>query len=1477
MKTTARILIGWIAVACCLSAASATAEDRLTMLRPGTTATNAATAETEAGKRQQVDDLVRRARQAIAENQLDVAEQLVRQAEAIDVKYTALDHFRDNPQKVRQALEQKRGSKGASPRLPSQLFSQLSLKKKEVPSADPFNRYDAERAAAGVGDAKVVAKSYLLNARRDLAQNNLAGAAHWHRMAVSQGATFEPQEDSPEKLAVDIRSRGGQIDESVAAGADATQVTPLPRVGDSTAKRFENPFGRSVDMTPPMGDDLQLPPALARDRQYPSTSKFAGTPGTDAVDPLSEARRALAVGDVGRANDLVREAKQTPYQYGSASDSPEKVSAAIRKYEELAVQPKTSEIYRRNYARMLMEQAEALLSQGDYEQAEQLAQRAAQQNVSFGSLGKRPQDVLDRIANARRQQGPGSEAGFAMAESSSNTVGASMAARQQAMTLTSQARAALNSGRLDEAEQLARQADQLRVPDQAFGPRDDRPGLVLMDIRMRRQQGGGVMPASASAVSPATGAGNLASTASQALYNPGNDPTRNLPAQHQVPTLANPETSPPRQLSFGQGTPTPAPSRPAPMGASPVQGGNGAYALFRQGEEALTAHDTQRAFGLFQQAAARMNELDPVSAQRLQGYLQMLTPRSQAPQTASAQPTMVDDAAAKQQILARQLGAEVAHSASQARGMQEKDPKGAVALLKQARQKVESSGLEPTSQQQLLRRIDRHIADTEQFIEQNRPRIELEERNQQVRDEMERDQRVNLEIQEKIALLIDDFNRKVDEQRYAEAEVLAKRAAELDADNPVVRQVVWTAKLLRRERANAALQAEKEEGFITQLGNVDEASVPFDDNNPLEFGHDAKGWAELTRARARFLERGRNRTEREIQIENKLKTPVSLSFRNRPLGEVLDYLARVTEVNMHLDPQGMAEEGVSSDTPVTIEVRHEIMLKSALNLVLEPLHLSYVVKDEVLKITSEQLRDGEVFTATYNVADLVIPIPNFVPTPRMGLQGALHDALGMVGFGGGVGANFGGSGPMAVLASKDGGKGSASINPALLAQMGNANATGGTGSPSMPMGFGPGGAGGGAQADFDSLIELITSTIQPTTWDEVGGPGSIAPFETNLSIVVSQTQEVHEEIVDLLEQLRRLQDLQVTIEVRFITLNDNFFERIGVDFDFDIDDNIDRPYQVFGRADPNTSTTYSPGPFNVGTGPARNVMDTDNDQSVTVGMSAPGVFSADLDIPFTQNSYSLAVPQFGGFDASAGASLGFAILSDIEAYFFINAAQGDKRSNVLQAPKVTLFNGQQAFVSDTSQSPFVISVIPVVGDFAAAQQPVIVVLSEGTFMTVQAVVSNDRRFVRLTVVPFFSEIGDVNTFTFEGEQTTTVDTTREGLIPGDNGDDQWNNNVDNTTTTTQGTTVQLPTFSFVTVTTTVSVPDGGTVLLGGIKRLSEGRNEFGTPILNKIPYINRLFKNVGIGRETQSLMMMVTPRIIIQEEEEERLGISSGP
>lgn len=58
--------------------------------------------------------------------------------------------------------------------------------------------------------------------------------------------------------------------------------------------------------------------------------------------------------------------------------------------------------------------------------------------------------------------------------------------------------------------------------------------------------------------------------------------------------------------------------------------------------------------------------------------------------------------------------------------------------------------------------------------------------------------------------------------------------------------------------------------------------------------------------------------------------------------------------------------------------------------------------------------------------------------------------------------------------------------------------------------------------DYDFLTDTITSTIRPATWDAGGGPASIRgrTFGGGKVVIVSQTQEVHEEIVDFLAKLR---------------------------------------------------------------------------------------------------------------------------------------------------------------------------------------------------------------------------------------------------------------------------------------------------------------------------------------------------------------------
>ncbi len=1406
-------------------------------------------AQSSGASREQAAQLLSVARRALRAGDLHKANQAITKAEKLNVGY-GLFHLGDTPQKARRDLQKAQqvvDSKRSKVRLPSSRFNPFSKTAEKTTTADPFLK---SRSKQVVDTPDKVVKQTAAD-RLELPRsaksnfNTDRGFAGKKSLATElpDGASDSALNGPPP---VDVTASVSRPNSAASLVAPAQDDRPTRRPETRAfAERIELPDIVASQKLAKRDEAVQPASAVEHERtinlrrsprqlaQHKATS-----PQQQAASKRSllAARLALAVGDLRTARAHLQQSRSLQVQYGIKDDSPAKVAAAIQKYEDVAARRKArpqSKATGRMYAELLLQQAEILGRYGRLDEAERLARDAGKLPVSYGPFDTKPQMVLGRLAKLRATLPAGATQTLA-AELPAKPLAETK--KQQCLKLTLQARKALQAGDLDVAQQHVDAAMRLGVEDSQFAPGEDRPQLVALAIVKAR---------TLNQVASAERQSQARQHATQpAVYDASRDETYNTPAQASVET----EELDDLEIDIAEareGGPPPvtvaSPKAQTILNNTTTSMGQ---RLYEAGEKALRKQNRAEAVRLFRESYRHREELDPLVVQRLQDHLQLLAaPRQLDPQAASGgAKSLMDTTAAREQLLGRQLSAEISREQAETRKLREKRPQEALERLQTLKQRVAKAGLDPRREKQLTRRVQSSIAEMESYIDKNRAQIELDQQNRSVRSQIDRERKNKLETQQKLAKLNDEFNRYMDQHEYEKMEVIAKRARELAPDDPIARQMWLYARNLIRVVNDQQFRDEKEDAVFHALNNIEQSAKPFDDDNPINFGN-VKEWESLTKRRRDRFGRDANsrRTEREIEIEQKLRHPVSVDFQEQPLGDVLNRMAALTGVNIHLDPRGLAEENVTSNTPVTISLKEEIMLKSALNLILEPLHLSYVIKDEVLKITSEQLRDGEVFTTTYNVADLVIPIPNFVPSSNMGLQGAINDAYAALGYG----PNAGGAG-FATMAGPNGTGGAAQINPQLMAQM--SASTPGPRNAAGPMNVGPGGLGGGANADFDSLIELITATIQPNTWDEVGGPGSVREFATNLSLVVSQTQDVHDEIVDLLEQLRRLQDLQVTIEVRFIRLNDNFFERIGIDFDFNIEDKI------------------GGGDFNGGTDFQR--------PSATVGITGPGAsgelpsFTADLDLPFRQESFAIATPGFG--TPVDVASFGFAILSDIEAFFLINAAQGDRRSNILQAPKVTLFNGQQAFVADSALTPFVISVVPVVGDFAAAQQPVIVVLSEGTFLTIQAVVSNDRRYVRLTVVPFFSQIGDVQEFQFEGTTSTSNSSSGGGVDDDDNPVPASEENSENRS----GTTVQLPTFLFVTVTTTVSVPDGGTVLLGGIKRLSESRTEFGVPILSKVPYVNRLFRNVGIGRDAESLMMMVTPRIIIQEEEEERLGLS---
>jgi type II secretory pathway component GspD/PulD (secretin) len=743
----------------------------------------------------------------------------------------------------------------------------------------------------------------------------------------------------------------------------------------------------------------------------------------------------------------------------------------------------------------------------------------------------------------------------------------------------------------------------------------------------------------------------------------------------------------------------------------------------------------------------------------------------------------------------------------------------ALDMLREYKNSLADAPLEPNQIDQLRRPVE--VTLQKLVTLKSRRDFEKLEADQQEANTLGQQRKFAAEENKKkqVAELMRQYNAYFKEGKYKEAEMYAMRAHELDPDNAIADAAVYTARVQGNLTASQKANRSRENQLVNAINDAMDAGPDVNTDHPLALDKD---WAKTKGRRPSDMITIGVRSEKERQIESKMQSPISLNFSDTPLRQVIDDLRDWTGINIVPDEPALGEDGISLDRPITMKLEG-VSLKSALNLILHQVHLTHVIKDDVLQITTESHARGKLQTKSYNVADLVMPIPDASPAT----QGLMRASLA-AGQGDAQNVRLGGAAPWLGSQSLAGG---ANVSQMQTNPNGVPN-TGPTVTKENPKG-----------TIEDLLINLITKTIAPNTWSSMGGQATIEYYPLGMALIINQTPDIQEQIADLLGALRRLQDQEVSIEIKFITIAESFFERIGVDFNVNL--KTDR-----------YTTKYEPQIVSQQFKPFGFVNDF-NPKNLIVGLTPANTFTQDLDIPIRTSSFAQAIPPFGAFPnipgGNGGIDLGLAFLSDIQVFLFMEAAQGDQRTNVMQAPKLTLFNGQTSTITITDQQFFVTNVTVLQQGGQVVFVPANNLLPTGGIsLTMNAVVTADRRFVRMSLTPTITNIASAVIPLFP--ITTFITPVFEGGAVGQ------------PIPFTQF--LQQPVFNTITVATTVAVPDGGTVLLGGLKRLSEGRNEFGPPILSKIPIINRLFKNVGYGREAESLLMMVTPRIIINEEEE---------
>ncbi len=81
-------------------------------------------------------------------------------------------------------------------------------------------------------------------------------------------------------------------------------------------------------------------------------------------------------------------------------------------------------------------------------------------------------------------------------------------------------------------------------------------------------------------------------------------------------------------------------------------------------------------------------------------------------------------------------------------------------------------------------------------------------------------------------------------------------------------------------------------------------------------------------------------------------------------------------------------------------------------------------------------------------------------------------------------------------------------------------------------------------------------------------------------------------------------------------------------------------------------------------------------------------------------------------------------------------------------------------------------------------------------------------------------------------------------------------------------TIQLPEVEIQRVRTSIPMPDGGTVLLGGLKVSDKQDNKSGVPILNKIPIVSFFFNRKGQYVSNRKLLILLGANIVIPQEKE---------
>jgi len=372
----------------------------------------------------------------------------------------------------------------------------------------------------------------------------------------------------------------------------------------------------------------------------------------------------------------------------------------------------------------------------------------------------------------------------------------------------------------------------------------------------------------------------------------------------------------------------------------------------------------------------------------------------------------------------------------------------------------------------------------------------------------------------------------------------------------------------------------------------------------------------------------------------------------------------------------------------------------------------------------------------------------------------------------------------------------------------------------IPVGDATGPRTGGEAEEKPSFVDPTTlkGNVQDATgagyWDAEGG-GKIDVMESGY-LLVTANPEMQERVARFLEELRRFATAIVSIDSKFLTISQNFLQELGVDFrglGGSGKGSVAQLDDVTNRLDDNASQ----GLDNSGTG----------DEA---GAPSSGAFfndGGDGDVRGrTENFFSNRLAR--NLTSTGGLTAMWTWLDDLQLQTILRAVEKRQDVQLVNAQQLSVINSQRAHVAVINQTSYIKDYEVEVAQASFIADPKVDVIQDGIALDVRPVISFDRKHITLNLQPTVAEL----------------------LLP-----------IPTFTTSLAGSTLpvtlQLPTMTVRQFATTVTVPDGGSVLIGGLREVLTTERRAEVPFFGKLPLISFLFKQEGVADENSSLMVLI--------------------